>query len=596
MFDFNRLFSFSDFKKKMNSRNLWFNWRLMSFRKFLYLPRILSQQEKRLYLLLFLVTLLSAGGFFGKIYLGITKPVPAVGKSYAEGLLKEPRTINPIYASQDEERDLSRLIFSGLLTYSGEGKIEPDLAEKYEISQDGKIYTITLKKNILWHDGKLLKADDVVFTVKTVQNPQYRSVLRANWQGVVVEKLDEYTVRFSLRAPYAPFIENLTMGIIPQHLWEKVSPEQALLHELNLKPIGSGPYKFGALKQAKDGSLFWYEVTRNLKYYREGPHLKSIIFKFFKNEDELIAALNKGTINGVAAIPVFRLAELDPKTISVFSLQTPRIFGLFFNQKKAPALADQKVREALARAINKMEIVQKATGGGITSADGPLPFMNPTSDLNQPFKKNYDYNLDISRRLLEEAGWKQNNNGIREKTTLQKGKKTTTTLQFTLVTSDWPELLKTAELIKMMLKKTGIGINIEKRSFAELELAIFRPRNFEILLFGQVYGYEPDPFAFWHSSQIKDPGLNIALYANRKTDKVLEEMRQISDPILRKKKYDEFSTLITQDLPATFLYTQLYSYLLPADMKGISLTKISLPSDRFNGVNKWYRKTTRVLR
>lgn len=591
MIDFGDFLNLSALRAKFPIKRLLGRWKLMSFRKFLYLSHILNQQEKRLILFLIFAILLGGGGLLTRFYLKITKPVPGVGKTYTEGMLKEPRTINPLYAAQDADRDLTRLIYASLFTYSGEGKLMLDMAEKYEVSADGKSYTVTLKKDIFWHDGQKVSADDVVFTVKTVQNPQYKSVARANWQGVSAEKLNSDTVRFTLRAPYAPFIENLTLGILPKHLWENISPEQALLHELNLKPVGSGPYKFDSFKQAPDGSILWYEITRNPEYHREGPYLKKIIFVFFKNEDEMLSALSRGLIDGFGPASSVKLSELDQTKVSVRVIQMPRIFSLFFNEKKNSVLNDKKIRRAMERAINKAELARKVTVGGAILASSPLPFLTPeTGDQT-------GYDPDEARKILDETGWKSKEGAsIREKRVREKGKENIVLLRLKLTTADTPEFLRAAEFIKKELGEIGADVEIEKMPFSDLEEKILRPRNFEILLFGQVYGFEADPFTFWHSSQVKDPGLNITLYSNKKVDQILEETRRVSDPAARRKKYEEFSRLVLADTPAIFLYSQLYSYLLPADIMGVNLAKISLPADRFNEINTWYRTTERVLK
>lgn len=568
------------------------NWRFLSLKKLLYLPRLLTYKEKRLYLLLLLIVVVAGGSFFISLYLKVTKPVPGVGGSYTEALLKEPRTINPIYASQDTDRDLVKLIFSSLFTYDSNGNITPDLAEKIDISPDNKIYTVTLKKNVSWHDGKPLNVDDVLFTIKTIQNPQYKSVLRANWQGVAVEKIDDYAVKFTLRVPYAPFIENLSVGIIPKHLWENVSPDQAIINELNLKPVGSGPYVFSDFKQTAGGSLVWYALSRNFKYYREGPYLQDITLMFFKTEDEAVSALHRKIVDGFGPLSINRTKEFDGQKVSIFSLAMPRIFGLFFNDSKNNVLKDTAVKKAIAYAVNKTMISQQAASGGAVVATSPLPFLNFQSSSTQ----DYTYNPEKAKQILENAGWKSiDSSGIRSKKTNPKSKDAPTTLRIKLTTSDWPDLLRAANIIQKNLKEVGIDLVIDKKSFDDLEQTVIRPRNFEILLFGQVYGYEPDPFAFWHSSQIKDPGLNISLYSNKDADKILEDARKISDPIVRYKKYQDFNAIFAKDMPAIFLYSQLYVYILPADIQGAELGKISLPSDRFNEINKWYVNTNRVV-
>lgn len=564
-------------------------------RKILYFPHIVPSREKRLILLLLFIVFLSGGVSIVRLYHRFTVEIPKVGGTYTEGALHEPRAINPLYAANDTERDLVKLLYSGLITYDGEGNPLPDLAERYEISTDGKTYTVFLRKNVAWHDGHRFSADDVLYTVKTIQNPQYKSVLRANWQGVSVEKLDQDTIRFTLRSPYAPFIENLSTGILPKHLWENITPEQALLHELNLKPVGSGPYRFASLGQAKDGSLNSFSLVRNSVYYREGPYIKNVLFRFFRTEEDLGTAWRKGIIDGFGPVAQTEIERLNPQKEVIRTLRMPRVFGLFFNQKKSSILQEKKVRDAIAFAINKTELVQKAASGGAIVTALPVPFLAE----NDPVLKNSLERFDLERAsaLLADAGWKdENGDGIREKKTQNKKETTTQSLTLTLSTSDWPDLLRSAELIQKELLAVGIDVKIEKHTFNELENEVIRPRNFEILLFGEAYGYEEDPFTFWHSSQIKDPGLNVALYANKKADSLLEDARRMYDTDARSKKLQEFVKLFLDDRPAVFLYTQLYLYLLPNDIHGVMTTKISLPADRFNEINKWYRKTGRSFK
>ncbi len=576
-------------------------WKLLTLRKIVYLPHILSVQEKRFALILALVALLAGGGLGLRTYIHFTHPVPGIGGSYTEGMIGPPRVINPLYLSRDTDRDISRLVFSGLLTYDGTGNVVPDLAERYEISRDGKTYIVFLRKNAVWHDGKPLTADDVLFTINRIQNPQYKSPARVNWQGVEVQKIDDYTVRFVLRTPYAPFIENLTQGIIPKHLWEHIEPAQAVLHDLNMHPVGSGPYQFGRFKSTSEGAVIWYTLDRNPHYYREGPYLQTITFLFFTTEDEMIASIHKGEIDGFGPITASRTSAINPGQGVVFNIPTPRIFSIFFNQRTSPALADTAVREAIARALDKNKIALGSAGGGAIALDSILP----------PFQKSVTagatapepaYDPDRSRALLDAAGWRDTDgDGVREKKIRDAKKKLVEMpLHFTLTTGDSPDLGAAAEQIRTMLADVGISADVQQKSFADLEASVIRPRAFEILLFGQVYGYEPDPFAFWHSSQVKDPGLNIALFADKKADRILEDARHTVDRSARNEKYQEFSRIAMRALPAIPLYTQLYLYLLPRDMQfsggqSAPFSRITLPADRFNEINRWYRVTRRAF-
>ena len=209
----------------------------------------------------------------------------------------------------------------------------------------------------------------------------------------------------------------------------------------------------------------------------------------------------------------------------------------------------------------------------------------------------YEFNPEKSKKILAAAGWKDENaDGVLERKKADSKKSEVIELTFTLTTSDWPDLVRAAKIIKEELKEVGINIDLDIKPFSELESGVIRPRNFDLLLFGQVYGYEPDPFAFWHSSQVKDPGLNVAFYTSREADKLLEEARKISASEKRVEKYRDLQKQIAKDLPAVFLYSQLYLYALPTDIRGVNLEKISLPADRFNEINLWYKETKRVFK
>lgn len=550
--------------------------------------------ERWILLGLVVVAIGTGVAFFTRVWIGFTHPVAQVGGIYREGSLTQPRTINPIFAVRDIDRDLSRLIFSGLISYTPQGTPETDLAEHYDISADGKVYTVTLRENLMWHDGYPLEADDVVFTVLLAQNVLYKSPLRPNWQGVKVEEVDRRTLRFTLRSPYAPFIENLTIGIIPKHLWEGVTPEQIPLHQLGLEPVGSGPYMFSEIMHTNNGSLKSYTLKRNPLYHHEGPYIRRIEFTFFATEDALLNEWRKNRIHGFGPASQATLSTLESHNAAAHALHMPRIFGLFFNQKKAVPLADHAVREAIARAIDKTRLAREATLGGGVPLNSPLPlFDDEETSTDSPL---YPFNPQESRALLEAAGWNDvDNDGVREKTVRQAGKNVTTRLAFTLTTSDWPELLRSAELLRAMLGEIGIAITVEKKTFAELESTHIRPRNFEILLFGQVYGYEPDPFAFWHSSQSRDPGLNITQYTDAKSDRLLEEARTTNDAALRREKLADFAKILDTNMPAITLFSQLYLYVIPHTIQGAEFEKISLPADRFNHVHQWYLETKRVF-
>ena len=215
--------------------------------------RVLSKKEKIIFSVFFIVFLTSFILLFTNLYFQKTKVVPARGGTYIEGVIGQPRYINPVYANSDIDRDLIQLVFSGLMKYNKNLEIVPDLVQSYEISPDKKIYTFYLKENLTWQDKESLTAEDVIYTIKLIQDSAYNSPLRKNWVGVKVEKLGELTVQFTLQQPYASFLENCTVKILPKHIWQDIDPENFGLEIYNLKPIGSGPYKVKEIKQNNHG-------------------------------------------------------------------------------------------------------------------------------------------------------------------------------------------------------------------------------------------------------------------------------------------------------------------------------------------------------
>ncbi|MFY9461725.1 MAG: peptide ABC transporter substrate-binding protein [Candidatus Sungiibacteriota bacterium] len=560
-------------------------------KQWLYLPRLFSTREKIILTSLLLILTASFITGFGRLYVRVTVIKPAFGGTYREGLLKEPRFINPVYASNDADRDIAELVFSGLIRYSPQGEIEPELAESIDISDDGKTYTVRLRSGLAWHDGEPLTADDVVFTIKTIQNPEFKSPYRQNWQGVLLEKLDERTVRFLLRQPYAPFIENLTVGIIPEHLWSKIPTQSAPLSELNLKPIGSGPYEFENFTRLPDGSITSYTLAAFRSFFRGRPHIKEIAFSFYSSEAELAAAFRKGEIDGLSAISAKDLPGLKKTDLQIFSLSIPRIVGIFFNEAQQGALAEKNVRLALAKAIDINSIINDVLLGSAVAIHSPIP---PGSSGFNPDIPAIGFNADEAQTLLANAGWKTKDaNGILVKTELKKGKKVVTPLKIEIATSDFPELAEVANKIKDMWRGVGVETDVKIFSASNLESSAIRPRAYQALLFGEIFGHDPDPFAFWHTSQIKDPGLNIALYSNRKVDSLLEEARRTIDEAKREEKYREFQKIVAQDMPAIFLFSPTSYYGVHNSIKGVTIERIALPQERFAHIEEWYIKTRR---
>ena len=552
-----------------------------------------SKKERKIFLGLVIIIFISTIIILQNINKSFMISIPMKGGSISEGIVGSPRFINPILALSDADRDLVSIIYSGLMRKSPDGSLIPDLAEKYEMSNDGLTYTFTLKNKIYFHDGKPVTADDIIFTINEVKDPLIKSSLRGNWDGINVEKIDDKTVKFTLKQPYASFLENATLGIIPKHLWEG-SPIE--LNNANTNPIGSGPYQVSKTGKQSSGLINYFDLTPFNKFALGNPYIKKITLHFYPNENDLISALKKGEINQTRYITSQNAELLKEEKYRVETSVLPRVFGLFFNQNKAKIFTDKNVVQAIDLAINKDKIIQTVLGGFGVVIDDPIPpNMIAYQKLDNNDTSSHEDNLQKAETILAKDGWKKNADGFLEKITTDKKKKTTSIiLEFTISTGNTPEIAKSADLIKTDLESIGIKVTIKTFEIGNLNQSVIRPRDYDALLFGQIINRESDLFAFWHSSQRNDPGLNVAMYANTKVDKILEDAFVTLDEKLKIKKYAQFEDEIKKDMPAVFLYSPDFIYIVSKNLEGLSIDHIISPSDRFSNSYLWYTEKDNI--
>lgn len=548
------------------------------------LPGLLSRKERYLVLGLSFLVIASLISIPVGFYFSVTEAAPDYGGSFSEGLIGEPRFINPLLLQTDTDRDLAQLVFSGLLKNDGHGKLVPDLAETFAVSEDGLTYGFILRNDVKWHDGRKFTADDVLFTVTTAQNQDFSSPQMINWRGVEAVKTGEFALEFRLKNPYAQFANNLTLGILPSHLWRDVKPSNFILSELNLKPVGTGPYQSDKLRKNRTGRIDSYELTSNENYHLGEPFIERIKFKFFLSEEDAIQGFNLSGVEGIGGISALNINGLRfPGKVEIRNLKIPRYFSVFFNQNQSEPVSDKNVRLALAHSVNKDKILETIGGNGLKIDSPILPEI--FDDFNRNIKI-YDFNPEFSKQILDNSGWKDSDgDGILDKN----GKK----LELTLVVPSRNEQIKVSEQLERDWEGIGAAVNLAQVGVSELQQNYIQPRSYEMLLFGEVLNLDPDPFSFWHSSQKKDPGLNLALYDNKGADKLLEEARQALNPVARISKYNDFQNLVIEDLSAIFLYSTNFIYAKPKKVKGFEDELLGLPSERFVNVHKWYIETQR---
>lgn len=520
---------------------------------------------------------------------------PVTGGQLTEGVLGSPRFINPLLATSDADRDLVSLVYSGLLRLRADGSFEPDLAKNYEVSADGLVYTFKLKSNLRWSDGEPLTIDDIIFTINSAQDPTIKSSRRASWNGVLVKKIDKETVQFILKKPFFSFLNNATIGILPQHLWSKVKPEQFSLSKLNVNPVGSGPYVIKNINEDASGIPLSYQLAPFKKFALGEAKISNLLIRFYGDEKALLSAHDRGEITSASSISSASAKRLEGEGKRIVKSNLPRTFAVFLNQSRTPVLLNKEVREALNEAVDRQTIVNNILNGYGQTLNGVLP-----ENLNNG--ANLSYNLDTAKETLAKAGWTVGANGILEKKTpVKKGAKAgpVQTLSFSLATANIPELKAVATMVASNWTKLGARVNLEFFEPSDLNQDLIRPRKYETLLFGEVTGRDSDLYPFWHSSQRLDPGLNVAMYTNTKVDKLLEEIRatteggNLNSPQLA-EKYRAIAKEINNDHPAIFLYSPYFLYAVPADLKGVKIPTITSSADRFARIHEWYFKTDRV--
>ncbi len=537
--------------------------------------------------------------------------IPADGGTISEGIIGMPTLVNPVLALSDADKDLTSLVYSGLMRKQSDGTFIPDLAKDEPIiSQDGKNYTFTIKDNAKFQDGSHVTADDIIFTIDKIKNPLIKSPRKTDWDGISVEKKDDKTVVFLLNQPYISFMDNTTIGILSASIWKNVNDTEFSISPLNIKAIGSGPYLIKSIDKNSDGIPVKYSLKRFRDFTLGSPHITYLNIISYSNEKDLLKDLLGHYIDQASGISPNNADNILKSKYIINTATLPRIFGLFFNSSKNKIFTDPQVTKALNIALDRQEMVDQILNGYGTI--GYNPVIKSISSIDQDAKYNTSL-ISEANLILDKAGWVMGEDGIRTKggavtssVTKKVGKKTvtqkvtTTTpsvrLSFSITTGDTPELQKAVSLIKDQLLKIGVDVDIQKIYVISQLNQIIRARDYEALFFGQFINHESNLYSFWHSSQKLDPGLNIAMYSNSKVDAILESLQKTLDRDDRANKYQELAKEFNNNIPALLVYSPEYLYVTSAKLKDINLDLITVPSDRFASVYTWHADTDHVWR
>lgn len=531
----------------------------------------------------------------GILFTSITKAVPAAGGEYVEGMIGQPEYVNPVIASSQTDLDLVKMVYSNL----------NDVADSIAVSSDTRTWTVHLKDGLTWQDGQKLTSDDVVFTVQSIQNPDAHSPLNASWQGVAVSRMSELEVQFTLVNPYAFFADNLAnLYIVPKHLFADTPPGNWHLSDYNLKPIGSGPYKFSSYEKNSDGFISGY----NLEAWNgngDKPLIQNFNFQFLTDENALVGAFNSGQIDAFGNASPEDISQIE-RPYDSFAWHTSGYYAVFFNESKNLALQDPAVRLALASSLDRSDMVNKALNGNGLPDVGPIP----------PGAVNFAQvaatsSMDAASTTLTKAGWifpdastialasgtAATTTGVSPQFRSKTVKGAVIPLVVNLTVPQIDFLAKTAALLQSTWQSIGVQVNIMPDSADDIANQTIKNRNYEALLFGNVLGPSSDLYSFWDSSQRFYPGLNLAIYSNQKADAAIEAARQQTSSTVIAADMATAQNDIVNDNPAVFLYSPDYVYVTNKNVQGIATgTLLSDPSNRFRGVLAWYLNTARVLK
>ena len=500
------------------------------------------------------------------------------GGVYVEGVIGNISTLNPLLAASEPEQAVSRLLFSSLYRYDVTGALHTDLAESMTVKDD-KVYTIKLR-NAVWHDGKKLTAEDVVYTINLIKNPQVRSPLRVNWLDISARAIDDSTVEFMLPAVYAGFSHALTFPVIPKHILQSVSPSSMREADFSSNPVGSGPFAVKRVQTSESTSST--DVVRmepNTKYYGAVSTLSRLELRSYGNESLLVKAVNSGEVSAASGLSLSAADNIKSKQYSTKHWLLNKGVYLLMNNR-SQTLQDARVRRALRYATDTSSI-RATVGDNVARLDTPIL----QSQIAQKLPAAPDYNLDKAKALLKEAGWTYNQGQW-------KGKDGRPLAVAVTTSSGRDEYKKIVDALKQQWSKLGVDVQLREidtssttTSFVQ---SVLQPRDYDALLYELELGADPDVFAYWHSSQASASGYNFANYSNRTVDNDLVGGRSRTNSALRAAKYIQFVNQWLNDAPAIGLYQSVGSYVLN---NGASIVEprgsLNTMNDRYADVTTW---------
>ncbi len=483
------------------------------------------------------------------------------GGTYIEATTGSVNSLNPLFATTNSEKALSKLLFATLSRVDYSGHIGLGLAESIQPDETGKNWTVTLKDGLKWSDGQPITLDDVEFTVALIQNPSANTIYGNSFSGVTLERTED-TIIFHLPTIYADFATTLNIPILPKHILGEVAASRILEHEFSTNPVTSGAFTFNATQNVSTSGDKLIYLSANSNYYRGAPMLDSFAIRTYTDSSEIVSALATGEVTATA-----ELSALDNSNIpaNIYEKQTAISSGVYaFLNTSSSLLTNVEVRQAIRQGIN-LRTVRSVLDGEL-SLDYPI--INSEIELTS-YPALPEYNLEAARERIQAAGL--------EGQTLRLA---------TINTGYFPQL---AEKVKSELEVLGfvVELNISEPS-QEFLMSTIRSRDYDILLYEVELGADPDLLPYYHSSQASETGLNLSNYRNALVDDLILAARSTLNSELRIAKYEAFLRYWVNDVPAIGIYQANLTYYFNKDARSFSADDhLVYPTDRFSGVEYW---------
>ncbi len=519
-------------------------------------------------------------------------PEPEKGGVYTEALVGSLQRLNPILdLTNAADRAIDRLIYSHLIDFDSRGLPQPDVAEAWNVSKDGTVYNVGLRANVKWHDGRPLTADDVAYTIGLLrQGGSYVPTdIQDFWKEVDVQVMNDTNIQFRLPEAYAPFLDYLAFGILPQHVFgDNATIDEVANSDKNLSPVGSGPYKFDRLV-VEGGKITGVALSAFADYFGAKPFIDQIVFRYYPDGINAYLAYQDGIVQGIGQVTADILQPvLEDPGLAVYSTRLPELALVLFNEKdpQATFLKDVSVRRALMYAINRQAIADRVLNGQAILANGPI---FPGTWAYYEGSESYPFDAAQAKTLLKAAGYAPASD---QDPTLKKGD---LALSFELIHPDDPTSKAVAEAIQKDWDAIGVKVNLTALPYQKIMDDHLAPRAYQAALVTMNFSQspDPDPYPFWDQAQATG-GQNYTQWDNRMASEYLEQARTVTDLAERTKLYRNFQVLFNQELPALPLYYPIYSYAVDQQVQGVRLGPLYDTSDRFANVTEWYLLAKKV--